>query len=29
MKAERWAVPKPAVIPSGDRMMYPSDEGLS
>jgi hypothetical protein len=29
MKAERRAVPKPAFVPSGDRPMYPSDEGLS
>ena len=27
--AERRAAPKPAGIPSGDRLMYPSDEGLS
>ena len=26
--AERRAAPKPAGIPSGDRPMYPSDEGL-
>jgi len=25
---ERRAAPKPARIPSGDRPMYPSDEGL-
>jgi hypothetical protein len=29
MRAERRAAPKPALIPSGDRPMYPSDEGLS
>jgi len=28
-RAERRAVPKPARIPSGDRPMYPSAEGLS
>ena len=28
-RAERRAAPKPARIPSGDRPMYPSDEGLS
>ena len=27
-RAERRAAPKPARIPSGDRPMYPSDEGL-
>ncbi len=27
MTAERRAVPKPAVVPSGDRPTYPSDEG--
>ena len=26
-RAERRATPKPARIPSGDRPMYPSDEG--
>ncbi len=26
---ERRAAPKPAGIPSGDRSMYSSDEGLS
>jgi hypothetical protein len=26
-RAERRAAPKPARIPSGDRPMYPSDEG--
>ena len=26
-RAERRAAPKPARIPSGDRSMYPSDEG--
>ena len=25
-RAERWAAPEPARIPSGDRPMYPSDE---
>ncbi len=25
---ERWAAPEPARIPSGDRLMYSSDEGL-
>ena len=29
LRAERRAGPKPARIPSGDRPMYPSDEGLS
>ncbi len=28
LRAERRAAPKPARIPSGDRPMYPSDEGL-
>ena len=28
-RAERRAAPKPARIPSGDRAMYPSDEGQS
>jgi len=28
-RAERRAAPKPARIPSGDRPMYPSDEGWS
>ena len=28
-RAERRAAPKPARVPSGDRPMYPSDEGLS
>ena len=28
-RAERRAAPKPARIPSGDRPMYTSDEGLS
>ena len=28
-RAERRAAPKPARIPSGDRPMYSSDEGLS
>ena len=27
--AERRAAPKPAGVPSGDRPMYSSDEGLS
>ena len=27
-RAERRAAPKPARIPSGDRPMYTSDEGL-
>ncbi len=27
--AERRAAPKPAGIPSGERSMYASDEGLS
>jgi hypothetical protein len=26
-RAERRAAPEPARIPSGDRPMYPSDEG--
>jgi hypothetical protein len=26
-RAERWAAPEPARIPSGDRAMYPSTEG--
>ena len=26
-RAERWAAPEPARIPSGDRPTYPSDEG--
>jgi hypothetical protein len=29
MRAERRAAPKPALIPSGDRSMYPSNEGLT
>jgi len=29
LRAVRRAAPKPARIPSGDRPMYPSDEGLS
>jgi hypothetical protein len=29
MRAERWAVPKPARVPSGDRPAYASGEGLS
>ncbi len=28
-RAERRAAPKPARVPSGDRPMYSSDEGLS
>jgi hypothetical protein len=28
-RAERRAAPKPARIPSGDRPMYSSDEGLA
>jgi hypothetical protein len=28
-RAERRAAPKPARVPSGDRSMYPSSEGLS
>jgi len=28
-RAERWAAPKPARIPSGDRATYSSDEGLT
>jgi hypothetical protein len=28
-RAERRAAPKPARIPSGDRVMYPWTEGLS
>ena len=28
-RAERRAAPKPACIPSGDRPMYSSGEGLS
>jgi hypothetical protein len=27
MRAERRAAPKPDRVPSGDRPMYPSDEG--
>lgn len=26
-RVERWAAPKPARIPLGDRPTYPSDEG--
>ncbi len=26
--AARWAAPKPADIPTGDRLMYSADEGL-
>jgi hypothetical protein len=29
LRAERRAAPKPARVPSGDRPMYSSDEGLS
>ena len=29
LRAVRRAAPKPARIPSGDRPMYPSDEGLA
>jgi hypothetical protein len=28
LQAERWAAPEPARIPSGDRLLYPADEGL-
>lgn len=28
-RAERWAAPKPARIPLGDRPTYSSDEGLA
>jgi len=28
VRAERRAAPKPARVPSGDRPMYPSDEGF-
>jgi hypothetical protein len=28
-RTERLAAPKPARVPSGDRPMYSSDEGLS
>jgi hypothetical protein len=28
MRAERWAAPKPARIPPGDRPTYPTGEGL-
>ena len=28
-RAERRAAPKPASIPSGDRLQYSADEGLS
>jgi hypothetical protein len=28
-RAERRAAPKPARIPSGDRLRYSADEGLS
>ncbi len=28
-RAERWAAPEPARIPSGDRPAYPSGEGQS
>ena len=26
-RAERWAAPEPARIPSGDRLVYSPDEG--
>ncbi len=29
LRVERRAAPKPARIPSGDRLMYSSDEGLA
>ena len=29
MRAERWAAPEPALVPSGDRPTYPSGEGLT
>jgi hypothetical protein len=29
LRAVRRAAPKPARIPSGDRLTYPSDEGLT
>jgi hypothetical protein len=29
LRAERWAAPEPARIPSGDRLWYSTDEGLS
>jgi len=29
VRAERRAAPKSARVPSGDRPMYPSDEGLT
>ena len=29
VRAERRAAPKPARVPSGDRLTYPSDEGQS
>jgi len=29
MRAERRAAPKPALVPSGDRPTYSSDEGQS
>jgi len=28
-RAERWAAPEPARVPSGDRQTFLSDEGLS
>jgi hypothetical protein len=28
-RAERWAAPKPARVPPGDRAAYPTPEGLS
>jgi len=27
LRAERWAAPEPARIPSGDRLAYPRGEG--
>jgi hypothetical protein len=29
LRAERWAAPEPARIPSGDRLRYPVAEGSS
>jgi hypothetical protein len=29
LRAERRAAPEPARVPTGDRSMYSSDEGLS
>jgi hypothetical protein len=28
-RAERWAAPKPDRVPTGDRSMYSSNEGLT